>query len=329
MLYYQSEYALGSKAELTLNISKNSPVKTNEVYLEFWAEVIKFENQFSRFLESSELTYFNRNNGYKNYISKDFKDILHAAKHMSDQTQGIYNPFILPALVKAGYQKSRLNNRPAEPKIDYSAMKIVSSDQLLIGHNYASIPKDTAIDLGGIGKGYLADKLAHILSKYSSYIQGYWLSLGGDMILSGCAYQQSKQSNWKVDIQRAHSTDSLAVNKKQSIGYITIPFNSTIAVATSGITDYRGVKINGSDHHLIDPITQKSAKTDILLATITDISAMKADIYASCAVIATSKFANQLLNDHSIDNYLLQVQSESKPSIISPQLHGQLITITG
>lgn len=280
-----TKYALGSDVTLTI-ISLLDHSQLTDLFTVLWHQIYTFERQFSRFIPMSELTIFNREAGIKTVTSPAFHDLLKAAKHMALKTKGLYNPFILPALQRAGYRRSASPGYENDPQEDYTHRQLVTIDKLHIGDTWAMIPYNAALDMGGCGKGYLADQLAATLSQYD--IAGYWLSLGGDI----CSYGTDEHGEpLTVAIQNAQRLDSTRSE------YIVQP-GEYAAVATSG-TFRRQAQYQAEPwHHIIDPLTGASAVTDIQLATVCAATALEADVLASCAVIVGASAALQFLKDN-------------------------------
>ena len=288
MQYYQEAIALGSKTGISLVSSADSH-KVELIFKKLWRTIFQFERQFSRFLPSSELSIFNRNAGLNQSISSGFRDLLIAAKQMSDLSDGLYNPFVLPAVQLAGYRSSRVPEHENDLTDDFSKRSVASFDQLDIGEDWAKIPYDTALDMGGCGKGYLADRLTQAIS---AEISGYWISLGGDIVASG---RDAHNKPWKVSVEDALN------NKRQVATYLA---ESTCGVATSGIT------VNGG--HIIDPRTRLPAVTDVLLATVCDDSCLRADVLASCVVILGAKDGLDFLKAKGAKAAVIQYQAKAK-----------------
>lgn len=268
----ETKHALGSDVTLTL-ISGLGHAHTTDLLAVLWRQIYMFERQFSRFIPMSELMVFNREAGMKTITSPAFHDLLKAAKYMALKTKGLYNPFILPALQRAGYRRSASPGYENDPQEDYTQRQVVTIDKLHIGDTWAMIPYNTALDMGGCGKGYLADQLAGTLRQYD--IAGYWLSLGGDI----CSYGADEQGKpLSVAIQNAQKLDSTRPE------YIEQP-GDYAAVATSGTFRRQAQYQTEPWHHIIDPLTGVSAITDIQLATVCATTALEADVLASCAVI--------------------------------------------
>jgi thiamine biosynthesis lipoprotein len=286
----QSRYLLGSEVILTL-VGQNL-AELEKIMAELWTEIQIFEASFSRFKASSELTGVNHQAGQRTAVSQEFVALAEAAKQWSLNTGGLYNPFILPALQAAGYQGSWPTVDSYDPATNYVNRQLVAATQLQVGDTWVEIPPATALDFGGIGKGYLLDQL---VAQLPPVIEGYWFSLGGDVICGGYDLQQRP---WSVSIQKANATGIL--------GSVANSTGQPLAIATSGTTKRRGI----SWHHLIDPRTGHPAYTDVLSATVTATSAVAADIQAKCLVIVGSKMARQFTTVHAIQNSVLQYKDQ-------------------
>ena len=199
----QTNFALGSEATITL-ISSQSEQQLSPLFATIWRTIFTFERRFSRFIPMSELCAFNRSAGIKTIVSEEFKDLLLTATSFAKATNGLYNPFILPALQHAGYKTSLVHGYENDKIEDYSHKKVVNIERLEIGNNWARIPYGTAIDLGGCGKGYLADKLRSLV--VANNIHGYWISLSGDVATSGV---DELGSNHTIYIQDANNLSGM------------------------------------------------------------------------------------------------------------------------
>ena len=292
----QERYVLGSTGYITLVTSEE--IRLDMIFAKLWYMVAAFEQRFSRFLPESELTSFNHTAGEWVTVSKAFHDLLVAARAMAERTDGLYNPFVLSALQRAGYEGSWPRPEVANPQTSYKDRSVVSIDGLEVRSREARIPAQSALDFGGIGKGYLLDQLAEFLDTES--LVGYWLSLGGDIICSGTDVDNVP---WRIGVQH----DEQAVATIENGG-------RKLAIATSGITKRKGRNESGESwHHLIDPRTGKPATTDILTATVTAAHATEADIAAKCMVIVGAGQAAIAARHYPVDRVILQVKNRKEP----------------
>jgi len=284
----QTKTALGTDAVLTLSLDKAA----DAIFSELWQYIDNFEQSFSRFLADSELSRFNLRAGDTVPVSNEFKQLLLATNEMSEETQGLFNPFILPALQRVGYEQSWVDPNRIGP--DFSKRKIVSWKSLTIGTSDAHIPDNSAIDSGGIGKGFLLERLAELLATHA--VKNYWISLGGDIIARG---KMDGQELWEIDIAQA-------LDPRKPAASVYVPETGSIAIATSGVTKRKGIKDGKNWHHIIDPTTGESAQTDIMSATVCLPSAVRADVFASCIVACGSTAYRTFADEHGIEDVMIQ-----------------------
>ena len=293
----QARLALGGNIKLTI-VTDMSQSDSKLLFDEMWRKIFTFERRFSRFIPMSELSIFNRTTGIKNQISPEFKELLITAKNLGEETGGLYNPFVTPALQKAGYKKSALIGHKVDKQIDYTGRRVVAVENIEIGENWAMIPYGTALDFGGCGKGYLADKIGLFLKTKS--VVGYWLSFDGDISTYGT---DKNGKNIAIDIADAGNL----IETKDLI--IKCP-KTQFGIATSGTNRRKNQTTNSNWHHIIDPNTLKPVVTDISLATVCAETTLLADVLASCAVILGSEKAMPFLKKHGAKSVLLQFKNE-------------------
>ncbi|MEO8105574.1 MAG: FAD:protein FMN transferase [Candidatus Saccharibacteria bacterium] len=289
MRLQQTQTALGSVAVLTVVAATSHAA--DAMLGELWREISAFEARFSRFQPDSELTKLNQAAGHKVALSAEFMELLAAARRASDATEGLFNPFILPALQRAGYRGSWPNPSVVDAQLDYSDRAVRGMESLETGAGWARIPIDSALDFGGIGKGYLLDLLANLAEKRTT---GYWFSLGGDIISGG--FDDGHQP-WRLGIQSAHENGEIIAQVENRSGH-------RLAVATSGVTKRRGPRHGGAWHHLVDPRSGQPSVSDVLTASVVSDRACQADVLASCLVVLGTSKARPLLNRHSLSALL-------------------------
>lgn len=295
LTYYQSRVALGSRASLAL-VSDADEAVVNEYFRRLWLALLKFERRCSRFLPASELSQFNRSAGLKQQISPEFREALMAAAAMAAVTDGLYNPFILPALQRAGYLHSMVSNHEHDPVDDFSDRSVPMADKLEIGDDWARIPYGSAIDLGGCGKGFAGDMLADMAEALPS-IQGFWFSLGGDVVMGG---HSESGERWTVDME------DLREGHTGMAGRAHAPGARRFAVATSSITVRKGVHNGRAWHHIIDPRTNEPAQAVTATASVCTDRLLEADVFASCAIIFDAEAAIGFARAKAVRGLLLQ-----------------------
>jgi thiamine biosynthesis lipoprotein len=298
---------------LTL-VSDTSASQVEARFRSLWLHIFRFEQQFSRFLSDSELSRFNRGAGLRQVISPEFREHLLASQRMSKLTDGLYNPFVLPALQRAGYLHSMVARYRDDPVDNYEHRQLTTHHKLLVGDDWAQIPPNTALDLGGSGKGYLGDKLANLARGWRD-VSGFWFSLGGDIVAGG--FNQVGRP-WVVGVEAIDG--GLA-------GQVSAAGSEPFAVATSS-TAYRAGRKQGKRwHHIIDPRTQQPAVSDLVSASVTAPSALLSDVLASCLIILGSQTAQTFAKISGARGCLLQTKVSCTASGAIEQLQ-ELSTLT-
>lgn len=308
-LHTKTCFALGGEVSLNF-VSDQTNAFADQIFSQILEIIYVFEKKFSRFLPDSELTVVNNNAGSTTKISQELTNLLMMAQKFSKITDNLFNPFVLPAIQRTGYTSTSDPDYSDDHSPNYALRSVYSPDKLKLDPKTSTIliPKNSAIDLGGIGKGYLADQIGDFLR--TKNVVGYWLNFSGDIATYGT---QINGSSISMNIQDADAPD-------KSLPEIIICPNSQYGVATSGTLKRQSHGKKLLDHHIIDPRTGLSASTDVILATVGAKSCTQADILASCAVILGSKLAPKWLEDHGADQYFIQSRSNNLDVIISKKL---------
>jgi thiamine biosynthesis lipoprotein ApbE len=288
----QTGKALGTDVDLRLVIS--DILEAEKYFSELWDQIYDYEKKYSRFVYSSELNNINKNAGQLVRISPEFKLLLEKAKYFSTLTHDLFNPFILPQLHRAGYVYS-MADAVDKAIPDYSDRQVVNSSFLEIGSDYVCIPENTAIDLGGIGKGYLADMLGNILD---GKVDDYCLSLGGDMIVSG----KDENKDWNIDIQSS-------VDRNENIAECIIT-EKKAGVATSGLVRIKGDK---EQDHLVGLNNKQNIYT---MCSVLADDTTTADVMASCILLEGEDYAKDLIRQKVVRAVLLQGGATITPCLL-------------
>jgi len=282
---------------------KYDKIKLMDLEKRLKEETKNYEKICSRFDETSEITALNKKTGTECAVSKTLMDLLIASQKAHIETNGIFDPTILPSLESAGYDKTFptltstneiTTNGKKHEDIIAGHLKRPLFDQIILDeeHYSAYLPPSMQIDLGGIAKGHWVDYIVKTFFKGST---SFWLSAGGDIYLQG---QNEKNTSWDISLQDPFelSKDLLFFkhNKSQQFG-----------VATSSTTKRKGVNSTGNWHHIIDPCTGLPSKSDLVSASICAPSVVEADVYAKTAVILGSDQACLFLSSRPNCEYLL------------------------
>ncbi len=295
--YMQSAEALGTTIELRL--VSTSKIKAEKYFTQIWSYVAEFEDRFSRFLKTSEVSKVNFSPNTKVAVSSEFIDLAKESLMLSGISRGLYNPFILPALQKVGYLKSMKRGEERPDAIDFTNRAVVNAEQLTLGADWVMVPENSALDFGGIGKGYLADKLTQLIG---AKFVGHLFSIGGDI---SCAGLDENSQCWVIDVQ--------SLQKKGVPSALYIPDSKEDhGIATSGLLHSRR---DIDQPHVIDPLTGMPVDGSVAMCTVVSENATKADVLASCILIGGRDFATNMLESGHIDGALIQYKDGAIESV--------------
>jgi FAD:protein FMN transferase len=217
-------------------------------------EFERLERIFSRFRPDSELSRLNEAGSIE--AGPDLQAVVLLALAARERTAGRFDPTLHDALVAAGYDRTfdELDEHaPARPAPDPGKAR----DVFVRGRRIELGP-GVRLDLGGIVKGYAADRCAQQLAPIGPCL----VNAGGDLAVSGTR----SEGPWPVavDVPGAHLTLAVAGG----------------GLATSG-RDRRRWRQHGNErHHLIDPRTCKPAEGGPLTVTVAAPSATDAEVAA-------------------------------------------------
>jgi FAD:protein FMN transferase len=243
------------------------------------AEFRRIDELMSHYKPDSEISQINAHaNDQPVAVDKELFDLIKLSMHFSEITEGAFD--ITYASVGYLYDYRR-HIHPTDEQIK-QALPAVNWKNVLLDETHHTVRFEHAgmrIDLGGIGKGYAADRGAAIL-KARGFTHAV-VTAGGDSRILGDRMGQP----WLVAIR--HPDDPRKVVTR-------IPLSDT-AVSTSGdyerYFDEDGVRY----HHIIDPHTGHSANK-VRSATILAPTATESDGMSKTAFVLGAERTLEIIN---------------------------------
>ena len=224
------------------------------------AEIHRLEALLSRFRADSELAELNRSGSLD--ASADLARVVELALDARVRTRGRFDPTVHDALLAAGYDRTF-----AELPLDGGAAgePVPCGGSVRVDGRRIELADGVRLDLGGIGKGYAAERAAELLSLAGPCL----VNVGGDVATRG--------GRWPVGVE----TDS---------GGRTLEL-ADAALATSGRDRRRWRRSGRVLHHVVDPATGAPAETDVLRVTVVARDAVEAEVAATSLFLAGARAA--------------------------------------
>lgn len=307
--------AMGSHIVLWLDTTDNANAPTAFAQVE--ALFAANEQALSRFRPNSELSQLNARSGEWVVVSDLLWQQATLAVQMAELTNGRFDPTLLDALEQAGYRQSfetlardQWNGRLAAGDPLLQQWTAIEFDE---ARHALKLPAGVYLDLGGIAKGDTAQQAVALLQASGPCL----VDAGGDLVAGAAPYGYP---GWPVSLG-APWID--AATEPEDLATFWLAEG---ALATSGV-DYRSwVKDGIVMHHLIDPLTGRSAQTDGLTATVLAKEAATAEALATATLVAGSSVGMTALLDHDVAGLII---TRNGRILATPQmdqhLQGQLI----
>jgi thiamine biosynthesis lipoprotein len=239
--------------------------RTELVRGEFW--VRKLAARFTRFSDRSELVALNRADGEWVDVSPEMEALLREALRAYELSGGLVNAAVLPSMLAIGYTRPLAEGTTiASLAIVHPAPRLV--DVLAVRRGRARLERGCGLDLGGIAKGWLADRLTVQLGSSSL------ANLGGDLYAAGPG---PAGDGWPV-----------------GFGGKTVMLRDQGA-ATSSVRKRRW----GALHHLIDPRTGLPSNSGLEEVSVVAATACDAEVVAKTALLLGPGLATAFCAAHA------------------------------
>lgn len=224
--------------------------------------------RLTRFSANSELSRLNARAGDWMEIGGELEMILRAALRANRMSSGLVNVAVLPSMLAVGYTRS-LTQGTTVATLDRVRPLPRLADVLEVREGEARVEQGAGIDLGGVAKGWMADRLCKLLGPNAV------ANLGGDLRAAGPG---PRGEGWPV-----------------GLAGVTLMLRDQGA-ATSSVRRRRWAYA----HHLIDPRTGLPAKTGLDEVSVVASSGFAAEVIAKTALLLGPKLAPTYCSAHAL-----------------------------
>jgi thiamine biosynthesis lipoprotein len=298
---------MGTVVEITL--IGDDEETTKKAALKAFQEIKRIEYLMSPWIESSDVTRINRsagNDGVK--VCPETIEVIKRAKEVSKLSGGGFDITVGP-LVHL-WRKARERGIPPEMKEVKETLHLVNFRNLKTpyGGKVLLKKKGMAMDLGGIAKGYAADRAFELLKGLG--FRNLVVNAGGDLRVGG----SKPDGPWFIGVQHPRDPEKI-------IARISL---SDTAVATSG--DYEKFFIHQGKryHHILNPKTGFPAEGCQSVTLLYKEGTMADALATAIFVIGPEKGYALCQRLEGVD--CLIVDKEGKV-ILSPGLKGRMSSV--
>ncbi len=217
-------------------------------------------------------------------VSPETIELLEYAVDCYQRTNGAFDISVAPLDII--WSAARENKIPPDETAISEALSRVGLDGLKIDKEGSFVQKEDPslmLDVGALGKGYVADRLKILLKERG--VSSAVISLGGNILTIG---SRPDKKPFRIGIKKPFS-DS---------GEISATLNvSDLSVVTSGVYERCFIYNDRIYHHILDTGTGYPADTDLLGATIISTSSLDGDALSTECILLGLDEAMKMIDE--------------------------------
>ncbi len=271
--------------------------------------ITRYDQEFSLWKESSQLTQFNKSQNLEPLKVSDWAiELTVESQKLYEGTLGAFDPSIKTLVNLWGFGKDKSPETPTDDEIS-KALRSVGFNLLEIDAQNKTWKKkipSLQLDFNAVAPGHVSDLITKLLQKRG--ISHSLVDVGGELFASG---ERAESQPWRVGIEKPSEVLGEAL-------MATVPLRGGIATSGS-YRSYIDTK-KGRISHTIDPRTGKQPLHKIISATVIAASALEADAWATALMV----IGPEALNENS--KIYQEIQNRKLPLyLIEEGKDGQLI----
>lgn len=251
---------------------------------------------FSDYIADSEISLFSESSHEKKFqkLSHELFHVLKFSKDLAEKTNGAFDPTL--GRLSRLWRISRFRETLPSRKMLDNAMESKGFQFLHLRYDTKEaklLKSGMVMDLGGIAKGYAADRMLEILK--GKGLDRCLIDAGGDLILGA---KPRGKKGWEIDI---------GGNKHPELPVLSL---EKCAVATSGDSE-QFVEIEGKRYsHIMNPKTGLGLQ-NMTQVTVVAANGMTADSMATaCSVLGVSKSKAIFSQENNFEAYFIIQQPD-------------------
>lgn len=298
--YRESRLAMDTVT--TVTVVSPSREKAKDAMDAAFAEIERLETLLNYYSAESDISAINRASGKSPVkVSSETIDILQKAVFIGEETGGAFNPAIGPIMKLWKFTRQGAGRSlPSRELIgdtltllDYRKIRINESDSTVFLEK-----EGMEIDLGGIAKGYAADRAIEAIQGQG--IQSALVSIAGD--IKGIGVREDGKL-WRVGIQDPRLKNGKSEEKVADI--IAAIDLSNRAVSTSGDYQRFFMKDGKRYHHIIDHRTGYPTDSDLISVSVIAPEGYISDGLSTGVFVLGAEEGISLLESQGFDGVLI------------------------
>lgn len=248
-----------------------------------------YEHYFSRTLEGSDIYNINHANGAPVEVHDETAELIRYGIAFGDLSGGVFD-ISIGALTDLWDIPNNNGTIPAQTQID-AALATVDYRQITVDGNTVTLGNpDAALDLGGIAKGYVADRMREYLHANGA-CEGF-INLGGNVLTLG---QKANDEPYHIGIRKPFGEAG------ETITAVDVTDRS---IVTSGRYERYFEKDGHIYHHILDPKNGYPYDNGLNGVTILSDSSMAGDALSTICFALGQEKGTEFLSSMPSNDFL-------------------------
>ena len=248
-----------------------------------------YEHYFSRTLEGSDIYNINHAHGAPVEVHDETAELIRYGIAFGDLSGGVFD-ISIGALTDLWDIPNNNGTIPAQTQID-AALATVDYRQITVDGNTVTLGNpDAALDLGGIAKGYVADRMREYLNANGA-CEGF-INLGGNVLTLG---QKANDEPYHIGIRKPFGEDG------ETITAVDVTDRS---IVTSGRYERYFEKDGHIYHHILDPKNGYPYDNGLNGVTILSDSSMAGDALSTICFALGQEKGTEFLSSMPSNDFL-------------------------
>lgn len=273
--------AAGYACDTVVTITAYAPQKTVDECLRICAD---YEAVLSKTVEGSDVWRLNRAEGKPVEVQPETAALLRLAVEIGENSGGAFDVTVAPASALWDFR----SETPAlpDPEALSAATARIDYRNIEIEGNTVTLKNGAEIDLGGVAKGYIADRVAEYLR--NSGVRSACVNMGGNVIAIGT---KPDGKPWTIGIRDPKGTP------EQSCAVLT---ENDAAVVTSGTYERFFELDSVRYHHILDPKTGMPVRNGLASVTIIGQRSDLCDALSTACFVLGEESSRPLLERYGL-----------------------------
>lgn len=273
--------AAGFACDTVVTVTAYAPQEVVDGTLKVIADC---ESVLSKTVEGSDIRKLNQAEGASVEVHPETAALLQLAIEIWEKSEGAFDVTIAPA--SALWDFSADDPELPDPDLLRAAIAHVDTRNIVIDGNTVTLMNGAEIDLGGIAKGFIADRVADYLRDQG--VKSACINMGGNVVTVGT---KPNGDLWTVGIRDPNGTPDES-EEVLKLG--------EAAVVTSGNYERFFLKDGVRYHHILDPKTGMPVSNGLASVTVIGTRSDLCDALSTACFVLGEEKSRSLLEQYGV-----------------------------